>query len=121
MTIEGPKINDLVLAAKAADWYKLKALVLSSVSSPITRRVYNMTLDEFIVWFRAGAAAGLQQSDGERLARVHRVRRAAGSEIEHQLKQRRPAGHTCGVWGKDGTDRGLDDSLPSPQSRHDNP
>ena len=44
-------MNDLVLAAKAADWYKLKALVLDSVSSPITRRVYNMALEEFIVWF----------------------------------------------------------------------
>jgi len=38
-----PKMNDLVLAAKAADWYKLKAFVLDSVSSPITRRVYNFT------------------------------------------------------------------------------
>src|SRR5206468_8832844 len=44
-------MNDLVLAGKAADWYKLKALVLNSVSSPITRRVYNMALDEFMVWF----------------------------------------------------------------------
>jgi hypothetical protein len=31
-------MNDLVLAAKAADSYKLKALVLDSVSSPITLR-----------------------------------------------------------------------------------
>ena len=45
-------MNDLVLAAKTADWYKLKALVLDSVSSPITRRVYNMALDEFMAWFR---------------------------------------------------------------------
>jgi integrase len=30
----------------------LKALVLDSVSSPITRRVYNMALDEFIEWYR---------------------------------------------------------------------
>ena len=45
-------MNDLVLAPKAADRFKLKALVLDSVSSPITRRVYNMALDEFMVWFR---------------------------------------------------------------------
>src|SRR3954465_9730106 len=30
---------------------RLKALVLDSVSSPITRRVYNLGLDEFIAWY----------------------------------------------------------------------
>jgi len=40
-------MNELVLADKAADWRRLKALVLDSVSSPITRRVYNLGLDEF--------------------------------------------------------------------------
>ena len=44
-------MNDLVLANRAADWRRLKALVLDSVSSPITRRVYNLALDEFIEWF----------------------------------------------------------------------
>ena len=44
-------MNDLVLANRAADWRGLKALVLDSVSSPITRRVYNLALDEFIAWF----------------------------------------------------------------------
>jgi len=55
-------MNDLVLAAKAADWYKLKALVLDSVSSPITRRVYNMALDEFIVWFRLEPRSGFSKA-----------------------------------------------------------
>jgi len=32
----------------------LKALVLDSVSSPITRRVYNLGLDEFIAWYTEG-------------------------------------------------------------------
>ena len=41
-------MNALVLRGKAADWYRLKALVLDSVSSPITRRVYNLALDELI-------------------------------------------------------------------------
>jgi hypothetical protein len=41
-------MSDLVLANRAADWRRLKALVLDSVSSPITRRVYNLGLDEFI-------------------------------------------------------------------------
>jgi hypothetical protein len=39
-------MNDLVVVEKIAGWEKLKALVLDSVSSPITKRVYNMALDE---------------------------------------------------------------------------
>src|SRR6202790_1288490 len=34
-------MNELVLAKRAADWRRLKGLVLDSVSSPITKRVYN--------------------------------------------------------------------------------
>jgi hypothetical protein len=37
---------------KIAQWQKLKMLVLDSVSSPITKRVYNMALDEFYGWFQ---------------------------------------------------------------------
>ncbi len=39
------------MADRASEWRRLKALVLESVSSPITRRVYNLGLDEFIAWF----------------------------------------------------------------------
>jgi site-specific recombinase XerD len=49
--IKGPKMNDLVVADRAAEWRRLKALVLDSVSSPITRRVYNLGLDEFFKWY----------------------------------------------------------------------
>jgi hypothetical protein len=45
-------MNDLIVVEKIAQWKRLKALVLDSVSSPITRRVYNMALDEFMNWFR---------------------------------------------------------------------
>ena len=45
-------MNDLVVAEKIAQWQRLKALVLDSVSSPITKRVYSMALDEFLNWFR---------------------------------------------------------------------
>ena len=41
-------MNDLIVVEKLAEWQRLKALVLDSVSSPITRRVCNMALDEFI-------------------------------------------------------------------------
>ena len=44
-------MSDRVLANRAADWRRLKALVLDSVSSPITKRVYNLGLDEFIEWY----------------------------------------------------------------------
>src|SRR6202158_6164701 len=44
-------MKDLILADKAANRQRLKALVLYSVSSPITRRVYNLGLDEFIEWY----------------------------------------------------------------------
>jgi integrase len=40
-----------MLANKAANWHRLKALVLDSVSSPITKRVYNLGLDEFFAWY----------------------------------------------------------------------
>jgi hypothetical protein len=42
-------MNDLIVVEKLAGWLRLKALVIDSVSSPITRRVYNMALDEFIL------------------------------------------------------------------------
>jgi integrase/recombinase XerD len=44
-------MNELVVADRTSEWRRLKALVLDSVSSPITRRVYNLGLDEFIAWF----------------------------------------------------------------------
>jgi len=44
-------MNELVVADKAAECLRLKALVLDSLSSPITRRVYNPGRDEFIAWY----------------------------------------------------------------------
>jgi hypothetical protein len=41
-------MTERIVVEKIADWQRLKALVLDSMSSPITRRVYNMALDEFI-------------------------------------------------------------------------
>lgn len=45
-------MNELIVAEKIANWHRLKALVLDSVSSPTTKRVYSMALDEFLAWFR---------------------------------------------------------------------
>src|SRR5580693_10217314 len=44
-------MSELVIADRPTHWHRLKALVLDSVSSPITRRVYNLGLDEFIAWY----------------------------------------------------------------------
>jgi hypothetical protein len=35
-------MTDLIVVPQAAHWQRLKGLVLDSVSSPITRRVYNL-------------------------------------------------------------------------------
>ena len=42
---------ETTLHNRAADWRRLKMLVLDSVSSPITKRVNNLGLDEFFEWF----------------------------------------------------------------------
>src|ERR1035437_2838024 len=41
-----PKMNEMIALGKIARWERVKALVLDSVSSPITKRVYNMALNE---------------------------------------------------------------------------
>src|SRR5512137_2337307 len=51
-------MNDLIVVEKIAGWEKLKALVLDSVSSPITKRVYNMALEEFLSWFQQAPRPG---------------------------------------------------------------
>ena len=45
-------MNELIAVQKIAGWEKLKTLVLDSVSSPITKRVYSMALNEFLAWFQ---------------------------------------------------------------------
>lgn len=55
-------MNELMVVEKLAEWQRLKALVLDSVSSPITRRVYNMALDEFIAWCREEPRPGFTKA-----------------------------------------------------------
>ena len=55
-------MNDLIAVKKLAEWDRLKALVLDSVSSPITRRVYNMALDEFMGWFQQAPRPGFTKA-----------------------------------------------------------
>jgi site-specific recombinase XerD len=56
------KMNDLIVVQKIAGWEKLKALVLDSVSSPITKRVYNMALNEFLAWFQQAPRLGFTKA-----------------------------------------------------------
>lgn len=55
-------MNDLISLEKIAQWQKLKTLVLDSVSSPITKRVYNMALDEFMGWFQQAPRPGFTKA-----------------------------------------------------------
>jgi site-specific recombinase XerC len=55
-------MNDLIVVEKLAEWQRLKALVLDSVSSLITRRVYNMALEEFMAWFHEESRPGITKA-----------------------------------------------------------
>ena len=55
-------MTDLIVVETVGEWDRLKALVLDSVSSPITRRVYNMALDEFIAWFKEAPRPGFSKA-----------------------------------------------------------
>jgi integrase len=55
-------MTDLIAIQKIAEWEKLKTLVLDSVSSPITKRVYNMALDEFLSWFQQAPRPGFTKA-----------------------------------------------------------
>jgi integrase len=55
-------MNDLMVVEKIAQWQKLKGMVLDSVSSPITKRVYNMALDEFMGWFQQEPRPGFTKA-----------------------------------------------------------
>jgi site-specific recombinase XerC len=44
-------MNELTVVDRGMEWQRMKSLVLDSVSSPITKRVYNMALNEFFAWY----------------------------------------------------------------------
>src|ERR1022692_1583763 len=55
-------MTDVIVAPQANQWHKLKALVLDSVSSPITERVYNLGLNEFFEWYGQEARPGFTKA-----------------------------------------------------------
>src|ERR1700720_1911345 len=74
-------MSDLIVVEKLAEWQRLKALVLDSVSSPITRRVYNMALDEFINWFRQAPRPGFTKATVSTWRASLEARRLGSSSI----------------------------------------
>src|SRR5271165_3308207 len=55
-------MNEMMALGKIAQWEKLKGLVVDSVSSPITKRVYNMALNEFMGWFQQAPRPGFTKA-----------------------------------------------------------
>src|ERR1700689_3346314 len=55
-------MNEIAVANRPADWRRLKTLVLDSVSSPITKRVYNLGLDEFFAWYELEPRPGFTKA-----------------------------------------------------------
>ena len=55
-------MTDLIVVPQQNQWHRLKALVLDSVSSPIGRRVYNLGLDEFFLWYGQEPRAGFTKA-----------------------------------------------------------
>ena len=55
-------MNEIAVVERATNWRRLKALVLDSVSSPITKRVYNLGLDEFFAWYELEPRPGFTKA-----------------------------------------------------------
>src|SRR5579872_4789434 len=55
-------MHDVIVVPQTNPFHKLKTLVLDSVSSPMTRRVYNLGLDEFFAWYGQEARAGFTKA-----------------------------------------------------------
>src|SRR5450756_1361868 len=55
-------MTDLIVVPQGVHWQRLKRLVLDSVSSPITKRVYNLGLDEFFEWYGREARPGFTKA-----------------------------------------------------------
>src|ERR1022692_160737 len=62
LRIKRTEMNDIAVVERAANWRKLKALVVDSVSSPITKRVYNLGLDEFFAWYELEPRPGFTKA-----------------------------------------------------------
>src|SRR5881296_1335847 len=93
-------MNDLIAVKKLAEWDRLKALVLDSVSSPITKRVYNMALNEFMDWYGRAPRPGFSKAtvsawrasletrglgSSSIIIRMSAIRKLAGEAVDNGL------------------------------------
>src|SRR6266699_422969 len=93
-------MTDLIAVQRIAGWEKLKTLVLDSVSSPITKRVYNMALNEFMVWFQQAPRPGFSKAtvsawraslearklgSSSIIIRMSAIRKLAGEAVDNGL------------------------------------
>src|SRR5712692_6504451 len=93
-------MNDLIAVKKLAEWDRLKALVLDSVSSPITKRVYNMALNEFMNWYTQAPRPGFSKAtvsawraslearklgSSSIIIRMSAIRKLAGEAVDNGL------------------------------------
>jgi hypothetical protein len=60
--IKRTEMNEIAVVERATNWRRLKTLVLDSVSSPITERVYNLRLDEFFAWYELEPRRGFTKA-----------------------------------------------------------
>lgn len=78
-------MSDIIVIQQPDDWRRLKKLVLDTVSSPITRRVYDMALDEFVTWYRAAPRPGLSKAIVNDWRASLQARRLGSSSINNRL------------------------------------
>jgi integrase len=74
-------MNELTVVERPADWRLMKDLVLDSVSSPITKRVYNMALNEFFGWYRQEPRPGFCKATVSAWRTSLELRRLGSSSI----------------------------------------
>jgi hypothetical protein len=94
-------MTDLIVVPQPTQWHKLKALVLDSVSSPITKRVYNLGLDEFFAWYEQEPRAGFTKAtvSAWRVALEARAPGAVSINADHGGARARGRGlRTTGCW-----------------------
>ena len=74
-------MNEFAVVRRSAEWQRVKTLVLDSVSSTITKRVYNRALDEFFAWYELEPRRRVLQGDRQCVAGLAKDRRLGSSSI----------------------------------------
>jgi len=74
-------MNELTVVDKGTEWRRMKSLVLDSVSSPITKWVYNMALNEFFAWYRLEPRPGFCKATVSAWRTSLELRRLGSSSI----------------------------------------